>query len=263
MNYTYPSDVYRVEYHTNPDLHVRLYLDRVLQGSNTGTRDNSNKNSYINDNITADQVDGKGGELGSLPLVMPRLTYLDKDFRTTKLFGYGLVLKDLKVGHYEYVVEFRQPDKIESGANGGRRIIGDLVEYRRGSFVIEHSVFDRVICTGKDQEGKPVYKSFGEMLLALHRINSLGSVVDGIYGDSDMVIKTGNLPDGEVLEITLADGDPKLMARGYKKDIKVYNGVATLENAPNGKYMGIVKKSGERIVTQNGLTKWPHPANNC
>lgn len=263
MNYIYPSDVFIIQDHTRPDLHVRLYLDRVLQGQNKPTRDPSDNHSYINDNITADQVDGKGGETGSQPLVMPRLSALDKDFRTTKLFEYGLVLKDLQVGYYKYTIEFREPDKKESGANGGRRIIGDLIEFRRGEFLIEHSLFDRVICVGNDQENKPVYKSFGEMLLASYRFTTLNSTVNGVYGDTDLVINAGNLKDGEAIVLTLAEGDSKLMASGYKKEITVENGQAILAKAPEGKYIGIIKRTGERIVDQYGRTKIPHPAENC
>jgi hypothetical protein len=251
MNYIYPSDVFIIQDHTRPDLHVRLYLDRVLQGQNKPIRDPSDNNSYINDNITADQVDGKGGETGSQPLIMPRLTSLDKDFRTTKIFEYGLVLKDLGVGYYKYTVEFREPDKKESGTNGNKRIIGDLIEFRRGEFLIEHSPFDRVICIGNDQENKPVYKSFGEMILANYRFTTLNSTVNGIYGDTDLVINAGNLKDGEILTLQLMEGDPKIMAKGYKKEITVENGQAILEKAPDGKYSITVNSNKDRFIIRH------------
>jgi len=239
MNYTYGEDVFITYTNTRPNLHVRLYLNSVLTGNNSRITDPFNTNSYIADNIMADNIDGGIKE----PLVIPRINSLDKQFREAKYFNYAINLKDLDIGYYNYIIEVREPDII-----GTKRTIGNLIENKTGEFLVSQSPLDRIICVGNNQEGNPVYKSLTEAILATYRSISLNSVVNGVYGTSDLVIEADNLKDGEVLLLTLMKGDPEIMKYGYSKEIEVQNGRARLELAPDGDYKVTIKSTGEYFI---------------
>lgn len=238
MNYTYPEDVFITYSNKQSDLHVRVYLNRVLSANENRPTDPSDTNSWKNTNVIADQIDGS---VTREPLIIAKQTTLDKGFRGVKYFDYILVLKDLDIGYYNYIIEAREADTFE----GRKRIIGRLIEEKTGEFLVSPSPFDRVICVGNDQDGKPIYKSLTEVLLTTYRVIALNSTVNGVYGDTALVIKATNLKEGEKLNVTMMKGDPELMKNGYSKDVSVHNGFARIENAPEGKYKVTIKSTGE------------------